>query len=157
MQGAVKAEPCKLGAEMDETAVYLLITAKMHMLIARWVRTSGTPEASDIGNSPFLHRMRFEYPLWVISTIGNRAQIRWKNSEKRAVGAAVLRRQERATDTSLQLPAGTGKRCLNPTRLHSVRNFGRERQVCFTTFPGMCGPTANILNSVRRGIFSPNR
>ena len=62
----------------------------MHMLIARWVRTSGTPEASDIGNSPFLHRMRFEYPLWAISTIGNRAQIRWKNRLRSMFIAAVL-------------------------------------------------------------------
>ncbi len=135
MQGAVKAEPCKLGAEMDETAVYLFNHGENAYAYRALGAHERNTEASDIGNSPFLHRMRFEYPLWAISTIGNRAQIRWKDSEKRAVGAAVLRRQERATDTSLQLPAGTGKRCLNPTRSHSVRNFDRERQACFTTFP----------------------
>lgn len=135
MQGAAKAEPCKLGAEMDETAVYLF----NHGENAYAYRALGAHERNTGGirywEFSVLHRMRFEYPLWAISTTGNRAQIRWKNSEKRAVGAAVLRRQERATDTSLQLPAGTGKRCLNPTRSHSVRNFGRERQACFTAFP----------------------
>ena len=156
MQGAAKAEPCKLGAEMDETAVYLF----NHGENAYAYRALGAHERNAVG-------IRYwEFSVFApnavrISVVGDFNN--WKQGAnpmekfgETGCWSCCIAEAGKGDRYKFAITGRDGQTVLKSDP-HSVRNFGRERQACFTTFPGMCGPTANILNCVRRGIFSPNR